>query len=62
MSKNKYGYTPSDIAQTIEIRKIFTSLAPQTMKRMSERQDPNSFYGRTEFQGVLRHNDRINSV
>jgi ankyrin repeat protein len=54
--KNKYGYTPSDIAQNMKIRQLFDSLIPRC-------QDSTSMgYGRTAVNGVLRHNDRINTV
>jgi len=32
------------------------------MRTPDESQDKKSFYGRTAFAGVLRHNDRINTV
>ena len=53
--KNKFGYMPSDIAQNYQIRQLFDSIVPQL-------KDSESYYGRTAFQGVLLHNDRINSV
>jgi ankyrin repeat protein len=49
--KNKFGYQPSDIAQNLETRQAF-----------DQGSNPNSKYGRTAFNGVLMHNDRINSV
>lgn len=57
--KNKFGYSPSDIAQNIQIRDLFEKLMP-SLKQPKE--EEKSFYGRTAFAGVLRHNDRINSV
>lgn len=56
--KNKFGYAPSDIAQNYKIRELFESLLPQ----LRQKEEEKSFYGRTAFGGVLRHNDRINSV
>jgi hypothetical protein len=57
--KNNFGYSPSDIAQNFQIRQLFESLIPSLRQREEEKK---SFYGRTAFGGVLRHNDRINSV
>lgn len=34
-SRNKFGYTPSDIAQNFEIRKLFGMLLPQNSNNNS---------------------------
>jgi len=62
--KNKFGYQPSDIAQNLDTRKAFEILnldgSPQSSQ--NPRESFSSKYGRTEYNGVLMHNDRINSV
>ncbi len=55
---NKFGYTPSDIAHNMKIRQLFDSLVPRHVVEQSMGQG----YGRTAVNGVLRHNDRINTV
>lgn len=63
--KNKFGYIPSDIAQNIQIRQLFGKLLgtdDQQRHSQNHSEEQKSFYGRTAFGGVLRHNDRINSV
>lgn len=59
--KNKFGYIPSDIAQNIKIRQLFDSILPR-MQRQASDEEQKSFYGRTAYNGVLRHNDRMNMV
>lgn len=59
--KNKFGYTPSDIAQNYEIRQLFHNLIPSfRVKEVVE--ESHSYYGRTVCNGVLRHNDRVSIV
>jgi hypothetical protein len=67
--RNKFGYTPSDIAQNFEIRKLFCNLLQLSMVSSGslieeQKQMSASFinYGRTAVNGSLRHNDRVNSV
>lgn len=61
--KNKYGYTPSDIAQNMRIRQLFDSLIPRASSQsLSTEAQAKLGYGRTAVNGVLRHNDRINTV
>jgi len=57
--KNKYGYYPSDIALNLEVRDLFMKLLVDKEQVL---QDPSQKYGRTAFNGVLRHNDRVNMV
>jgi len=59
--KNKFGYTPSDIAQNMKIRQLFDSLVPRGMTGGGD-SSSSVGYGRTAVNGVLRHNDRINTV
>jgi ankyrin repeat protein len=59
--KNKYGYTPSDIAQNYQVRQLFEKLIP-SLRPKSIVEETKSFYGRTAVNGVLRHNDRISTV
>jgi len=59
--KNKFGYTPSDIAQNMQIRQLFERLVPEELHLKSV-EESKSFYGRTVYNGVLRHNDRVNQV
>lgn len=59
--KNKYGYTPSDIAQNMKIRELFDRLIPRQLREVAEAGGLVG-YGRTAVNGVLRHNDRINTV
>lgn len=56
--RNKFGYVASDIAQNYQIRQLFENLLPV----LTPSEESKCFYGRTAFGGVLRHNDRINSV
>ena len=56
---NKFGYIPSDIAYNYSVRSLFERLIPGLKPHESEH---SSFYGRTAFNGVLRHNDRISAV
>ena len=61
--KNKFGLQPSDIAQNNEVRMVFDSLLNKNKHQQNQGGDPfASRYGRTAFNGVLRHNDRINTV
>ena len=62
--KNKFGYEPSDIAQNNDVRKVFQSLLGKKPVGQQQTGDPmqSNRYGRTAFNGVLMHNDRINSV
>lgn len=52
----------------MEIRKLFDTLlqvnGPENMSMDSRSRNGarRSFYGRTVYHGVLRHNDRINTV
>jgi hypothetical protein len=59
--KNKYGYNPSDIAQNFQIRQLFENILPHLYK-VKQPEEQKGFYGRTVFNGVLYHNDRVNSV
>jgi hypothetical protein len=59
--KNKFGYTPSDIAQNMRIRQLFDSLVPRS-QGPHQHSTASAGYGRTAVNGVLRHNDRINTV
>ena len=43
----------------MQIRDLFDKLVPSLRQ---PKEEEKSFYGRTAFGGVLRHNDRINSV
>jgi hypothetical protein len=43
----------------MKIRQLFDSLIPRTQRDML---DGGQGYGRTAVNGVLRHNDRINTV
>ena len=56
--KNKYGYTPSDIAQNMKIRQLFDNLIPRQSRELTD----GMGYGRTAVNGVLRHNDRMSTV
>lgn len=67
-AKNKFGYTASDIAQNLSVRERFQApdepspLSAPSDLSASSRAPQNSQYARTAFNGVLIHNDRINSV
>lgn len=56
--KNKFGYTPSDIAQNMKIRQLFDNLIPRQSRELTD----GMGYGRTAVNGVLRHNDRMSTV
>lgn len=67
--KNKYGYIASDIAMNLETRETFSRLVKQKEGIDFDKQNHghlsnphNPQYGRTAFNGVLRHNDRVNMV
>ena len=54
--RNNLGYTPSDIAMNIEVRKVFN-------EHQQQQESPlNTSYSRTEFHNVLLYNDRKSSV
>ena len=57
--KNKFGYTPFDIAQNYEIQQLIEKLLNINN---SIEENKRSTYGRTAYNGVLRHNDRVTSV
>ena len=66
-AKNKFGYAASDIAQNLDVRQRFQKLDDQGQQEGSSdlaasKQAQNAQYARTAFNGVLMHNDRINSV
>ena len=50
--RNKFGYYPKDMSMNLETRKIFGV----------SNQEEETKYGRTEYGGVLIHNDRLNAV
>jgi hypothetical protein len=56
-TKNKFGFKPYDLAFNMEVRNIFDKLYHQ-MNMQSGKQS----YGRTAFNGVLHHNDRITKL
>lgn len=65
--KNKFGYLASDIAMNIETRQTFYRLTQESQGSVEQKQEVmqnphNPQYGRTAFNGVLRHNDRVNMV
>lgn len=68
MLKNKFGYYPPDIAQNYSIQQLFEGILPQLYAQQSNSdsilgsEESKSFYGRTAYNGVLRHNDRVNAV
>ena len=54
--RNNLGYTPSDIAMNIDVRKVFN-------ENQQQQESPlNTSYSRTEFHNVLLYNDRKSSV
>jgi len=66
--KNKFGYVASDISMNLETREAFSeysNTAINSSEHLGGMVKANSFnpqYGRTAFNGVLRHNDRVNTV
>lgn len=58
--KNKYGYYPSDIALNLKVRDLLMQILID--KESEIKNAANQKYGRTAFNGVLRHNDRVNMV
>jgi hypothetical protein len=57
--KNKFGYQPYDIALNTEVRTLFDSIVSRSAASAEELQ---SKYGRTAYNGVLRHNDRVTQL
>ena len=45
----------------MQIRQLFERLVPEEMQVKSV-EESKSYYGRTVYNGVLRHNDRVNQV
>ena len=65
--KNKFGYVASDISMNLETRQLFGEYASNNVKNseqlgLAKSNSYNPQYGRTAFNGVLRHNDRVNTV
>ena len=58
-SKNKYGHKPFDVAFNLEVRNVFDKLFQQlNMKADNSKLN----YGRSAFNGVLHHNDRVTKL
>jgi len=64
--RNKFGQYASDISMNLETRQVFEANggnhnASENLG-ISKSASHNAQYGRTAFNGVLRHNDRVNTV
>lgn len=64
--KNKFGYVASDISMNLETRKVFelygADSGAESLGISTKSNTFNPQYGRVAFNGVLRHNDRVNTV
>ena len=60
-ARNKFGYTPNDIALNLKIRQILNGKEPESDESTTTGGE-NPQYGRSAYGGVLIHNDRLNAV
>jgi hypothetical protein len=67
LRKNKFGQIPRDISKNLETKLAFDNLMSSFVDVLDEpgagrMSEISSQYGRTAFNGVLMHNDRVNMV